>query len=212
MPLVSVQLFAILHLKIVASFWHVACRATALSVALLGVLLGIWGRGIVDVMAAKLSIQEARSLKLRSASPRVRILVVEDHERFRRYVSSTLKQQANVEIVGEFEDGLQAVEQAKTLRPDLIILDIGLPRLNGIEAARQIRKVASTTAIIFLTQESSLDVVEAAFGLGAWGYVVKAHAGSELVAAVNAVSRGKRFVSRGLDHLFDLDGAKQYSE
>lgn len=163
-------------------------------------------------MAAKFSIQEARSLKLRSASPQARILVVEDHERFRRYVSSTLKQQANVEIVGEVEDGLQAVEQAKVLQPDLVVLDIGLPRLNGLEAARQIRKVASTTRIIFLTQESSLDVVKAAFGLGAWGYVIKAHAGSELVAAVNAVSQGKRFVGSGLDHLFDLDGAKQYSE
>lgn len=147
-------------------------------------------------------------MKLRSASPRARILVVEDHERFRGYVSSTLKQEENVEIVGEVEDGLQAVEQAKVLQPDLIILDIGLPRLNGIEAARQIRKVASMTKIIFLTQESSLDMVEAAFGLGAWGYVIKAHAGSELVAAVNAVSQGKRFVGSGLDHLFDLDGAR----
>jgi len=165
-----------------------------------------------DVRAAKLGILEECSLKPRSASPQARILVVEDHEPFRLYVSSTLQGQANAEIVGELGDGVQAVEQAKALQPDVIILDIGLPRLNGIEAARQIRKVASTTRIIFLTQESSPDVVKAAFDLGARGYVIKAQAGLELVAAVNAVSRGERFVSHGLDHLFDPDRAKQYSE
>jgi PAS domain-containing protein len=78
------------------------------------------------------------------------------------------------------------------------LLDIGLPNLNGIEAARRIRKLAPKTKILFLSQESSDDVVQEAFNLGAWGYVVKAHAGSELLPAVEAVLQGKKFVSRGL--------------
>ncbi len=78
------------------------------------------------------------------------------------------------------------------------MLDIGLPKLNGLEAARQIRKLAPESKILFLTQESSADVVQEALSLGALGYVVKANAGSELLAAVQAVLQGKQYVSSGL--------------
>jgi hypothetical protein len=78
------------------------------------------------------------------------------------------------------------------------LLDIGLPKLNGLEAARQIRKLAPERKILFLTQESSADVLQEALSLGALGYVVKAHAGTELLAAVQAVLQGKQFVSSGL--------------
>jgi DNA-binding NarL/FixJ family response regulator len=104
-----------------------------------------------------------------------------------------------MQIVGEVQDGLEAVRQAELLQPDLILLDIGLPGLNGIEAARQIRKVASAARIIFLTQECAPDVVKEAFSLGAAGYVTKARAGAELLAAVDAVSHGSDFVGGGLD-------------
>jgi DNA-binding NarL/FixJ family response regulator len=83
----------------------------------------------------------------------------------------------------------------------LIVLDIGLPTLNGIEAARQIRKLAPESKIIFLSQESSADVVQEALSLGVLGYVVKAHAGSELLAAVEIVRQGRQFVSSGLSGL-----------
>jgi DNA-binding NarL/FixJ family response regulator len=91
---------------------------------------------------------------------------------------------------------LEAIQKAVELRPDLIVLDIGLPCLNGIETARQIRKLVPGSKIIFLTQESSSDVVQVALSLGAQGYVVKKEAGTDLVAAVDAVCSGMTFVSR----------------
>jgi FixJ family two-component response regulator len=84
---------------------------------------------------------------------------------------------------------------SEELKPDLILLDIGLPKLNGLEAAQRIRKLAPETKILFLSQESSADVVHEALSLGALGYVVKEHAGTELLAAVQAVLEGKQFVS-----------------
>lgn len=125
----------------------------------------------------------------------IRILLVDDHEPFRRYISSMLQERAHLQVVGESDDGLQAVRKAEALQPDLILLDVGLPGINGIEAARQILKVARRARIIFLTQESSPEVVQEAFDLGAWAYIIKAQAGSELLPAVQAVSRGERFVS-----------------
>lgn len=101
-----------------------------------------------------------------------------------------------MEVVCELSDGLAAVQKAEELKPDLILLDIGLPGLNGIEAGRQIRKVVPSAKIIFLTQESSEDVVQEALSLGALGYVVKTRAGSDLLAAVETVLEGKQYVSR----------------
>jgi DNA-binding NarL/FixJ family response regulator len=89
------------------------------------------------------------------------------------------------------------VAKTQELQPDLILLDIGLPGLNGIEAARQIRKLVPQSKILFVSQESSADVIEEALSLGAMGYVVKAHAGSELLVAREAVREGRRFVSSG---------------
>ena len=129
----------------------------------------------------------------------IRILVVDDFEPYRRSICSMIRQRPDLTVLAEAQDGLEAVRQAGILQPDLVLLDIGLPLLNGIEAARQIAKVASTARIIFLTQESSADVVHEALALGAWGYVIKTQAGTDLLAAVEAVSRGNRFVSSGLD-------------
>jgi DNA-binding NarL/FixJ family response regulator len=128
----------------------------------------------------------------------VRVLVVDDHEPFRRFACSTLGKRRNLQVIGEASDGLEAVRKAEELQPDLVVLDIGLPTLNGIEAARRIRKLSPECKILFMSQESSAEVAQEAFSLGALGYIVKAHAGSELLTAVEAVCQGKQFVSKGL--------------
>jgi DNA-binding NarL/FixJ family response regulator len=125
-----------------------------------------------------------------------RVLVVEDSEAFRKFNCSTLGKRPELQIVGEVIDGLDGVRRAEKLRPDLIVLDIGLPSLNGIEAARRIRKVSPESKILFVSQESSADVVREALGTGASGYVVKTDAGKELLEAVDAVLRGGQFVGR----------------
>ena len=127
-----------------------------------------------------------------------RVLVVEDHDPFRRFVCSTLEKRPELQIIGEVSDGLRAVHKAQELQPDLILLDIGLPTLNGIDAARRIRKVAPHSKILFVSQESSTDVAQEALDLGALGYVVKACAGRELLVAVEALRQGRQFVSAGL--------------
>jgi two-component system nitrate/nitrite response regulator NarL len=126
----------------------------------------------------------------------LRVLLVEDFEPFRRFIHTTL-QKAELQIIAEVSDGLEAVRKAEELQPDLILLDIGLPTLNGIEAARQIHLLSPQSKILFVSQESSADVIEEAMNSGALGYVVKAHAATELLAAVEAVRQGRRFVGNG---------------
>ncbi|HKV60965.1 MAG TPA: response regulator transcription factor [Candidatus Acidoferrum sp.] len=125
----------------------------------------------------------------------IRVLVVEDFLPFRQFVLSTLASVCDLQVIGEASDGCEAVQKAAERQPDLILMDIGLPRLNGIEAARQIRKLVPDSIIIFLTLESSPSAVQEALSLGAQGYVVKTKAGSELLPAVEAVLLGRTFVS-----------------
>ncbi len=134
------------------------------------------------------------------SAPAVRVLVAEDFEPFRRIVCTTLGKLPRLQIVGEVSDGLKAVSHAKELQPDLILLDIGLPTLDGIEAARQIRTHCPASKIIFVTQESAAHFVQEAFGIGAMAYVTKIRAGKELLAAVEAVLDGRQFVSAGLQY------------
>jgi len=133
-------------------------------------------------------------------TPSNRVLVVEDFEPFRQFICSTLRRKLEFQVIEEVADGLEAVQKAEELQTDLIVLDVGLPSLNGIDAARRIRKLSPKSKILFMSQESSADVVQEALALGALGYVVKAHAGSELIAAVEAVLQGKQFVSSGLSY------------
>jgi DNA-binding NarL/FixJ family response regulator len=126
-------------------------------------------------------------------SSTVSVLVVDDYEPFRRFVHSTLRKNPKVEIIGQASDGAEAVRQAEKLKPQLILLDIGLPTMNGIDAARQIRKLAPESKIIFVTQESSAETIQAAFKAGAMGYVLKSRACTDLMLAVEAVVSGKQF-------------------
>lgn len=137
--------------------------------------------------------------------PQLRILVVEDHESFRRLICSALQQREAFQVIEEVSDGLDAVQKAQELQPDLILLDIGLPKLNGLEAGRRIRTVSPNSKILYLSQESSSEVVQEALGLGAQGYVLKARAQSDLLPAIEAVLGGKRFVSKGLEFRDTID-------
>ena len=132
----------------------------------------------------------------------IRVLVVEDFKPWGHLYRSMFQKQPEFQIIGEVSDGLEAVHQARQLQPDLILLDIGLPTLNGIEAARRIKEVCAASKILFVSENRSAAIVEEALGTGAGGYVVKADAGRELLSAVKAVIQGERFVSASV---FDRD-------
>jgi DNA-binding NarL/FixJ family response regulator len=109
-----------------------------------------------------------------------------------------LEQEPRFQIVAAIADGLEAVQRAQELQPDLVILDVGLPKLNGIEAARRILQLVPHTKVLFLSSYSSPDIVQEALNTGASGYVLKSRAESELLAAVKAVLTGQMFVSQPL--------------
>jgi DNA-binding NarL/FixJ family response regulator len=129
------------------------------------------------------------------AGSSIRVMVVEDFQPFRRFVCSELKKRAALRVICEVEDGLEAVQKAEELHPDLIFLDICLPTLNGIEAARRIRAIVPESKIIFSTQETSPDIVQEVMRQGACGYVFKTHAANDLLPAIDAALSGQRFVS-----------------
>src|SRR5271155_561676 len=126
----------------------------------------------------------------------VRIFIVDDYEPWRRAVCSILEQCKDLEVICEGSDGLEAVEKSAALKPDVVLLDISLPNLNGFEAARQIRKVSPGSRILFLTSHDSPDLVQEALRIGALGFVIKSDAASDLLPAVSAVMRDQRFVRR----------------
>jgi DNA-binding NarL/FixJ family response regulator len=130
--------------------------------------------------------------------PTIRILIVDDYKDWRRQVLSLFQARPEWRVIAEAAYGPEAIQKAAELKPDLIVLDIGLPKLHGIEAARQIRQLSPASKIVFLSQNNDLDVVRAALGTGALGYISKTNAQSELVPAVDAVLRGRQFVSSSL--------------
>jgi len=128
----------------------------------------------------------------------IRVLVVDDYEPWRRFERLTFLGREDLQIIGECSDGDEAVQKADELKPDLILLDISLPTLNGIEAARHIRQVSPNSKILFVSENRSPDIAEEALSTGAEGYVVKSDAAGELLPAIKAVLEGKRFISTSL--------------
>jgi DNA-binding NarL/FixJ family response regulator len=129
----------------------------------------------------------------------VRILVVEDYEPFRCFICSTLGKRPELHVVGEVSGGLEAVQKAEELKPDLILMDIGLPTLDGIEAARRIHKLLPDSKIVFLSMEDDVDVVQEALSLGAVGYLRKPSSAGAILAAVEAACQGKQCLSPRLN-------------
>ena len=126
--------------------------------------------------------------------PAFTTLIAEDFEEFRRQLRCTLLEKTQYVVVGEVTDGLQAVEQAEELQPDLVLLDLSLPTLNGMEAGRRIRRLSPNSKIVFLSQESSHEIMRAALRMGALGYVLKSEA-AELPIALETVMHGMQYVS-----------------
>jgi DNA-binding NarL/FixJ family response regulator len=135
----------------------------------------------------------------------VSVLVVDDVEDWRRLVSSMLRAEP-FEIVGEASDGVMAVQFAEQMQPSIVLLDIGLPGLDGIKAGAGIRRVAPDAKIVFVSQHFDPDIIRAALQLGARGYVLKSDAARELVKAINTVLSGKVFVSSSVAGGGDLKG------
>jgi DNA-binding NarL/FixJ family response regulator len=127
-----------------------------------------------------------------------RVLVVDDLELWREFVVSRLTTEPGLQVVGTASDGLEAVRRAEELQPDLILLDVRIPKLTGIEAARQIRKLSAHSKILFLSGESDPEVVKAALDTGAVGFVLKSDAARGLLAGLATVLHGRRFISRSL--------------
>jgi DNA-binding NarL/FixJ family response regulator len=129
--------------------------------------------------------------------PALRTLVVDDYEDVRKLLRSTLQEKTECVIVGEAADGLQAVERAKELQPDLILLDLSLPKLNGMEASQRIRKLSPNSKIVFLSQDDSPEIAQEALRRGAAGYLLKSDA-IDLPLVVDAILQGEVFISQRL--------------
>ncbi len=121
---------------------------------------------------------------------KLRILIADDFQPTRRSIAALLADQRRVEIVGESGDGFDAVQQARTLRPDIVLLDVDLPTLNGLEVARRIHQLSASTHIIFISDGSSASAAEEAFRVGASAFILKADVGRRLLSVIHAVARG----------------------
>ena len=121
--------------------------------------------------------------------------MVDDSELWRRFASSTLRKESEMQVVGEASNGLEAFQKAVELEPDLILMGLGVPSVNGIETARRIREMVPEAKIIFLSEESSFEIVQEAMKLGARAYVFKTMVASELLSTVETVQSGMKFVS-----------------
>lgn len=135
----------------------------------------------------------------------LRLLVADDHEIVRKGLRSLIEAQPGWQVVGEASDGREAVEKAKQMKPDVTVLDIGMPALNGLEATRQMLKNDSRAKVLILTMHESDPLIRDILDAGARGYVLKTDASRDLVTAVNAVGSNKTFFTAKVAQMV-LDG------
>lgn len=127
-----------------------------------------------------------------------RILLVDDFVPWQHLVLRLLESETDLQIVAGAVDGTEAVQKAEELQPDLILMDLSLPGMDGIEATRQIRIVSPGSKVLFLTDHNEADIVQATFDAGASGYVLKSDFRADLIPGIRAVLLGQKFVSRSL--------------
>ena len=128
----------------------------------------------------------------------VRVLIVDDFPAWRSLVTLQVKRKKAWQIVGEASDGVEAIQKAWEFRPEVVVLDIGLPRLTGFEVAQSILRDLPATKILFLSENRSCEVVQESLRIGASGYVVKSDSAKDLLPAMAAVLRGEIFLSANL--------------
>lgn len=136
----------------------------------------------------------------------IRILLVDDFEPWRRLVRSMLQNDSELLVICEASDGLAAVHSANEMKPDLILLDLDLPKQNGIDTARKIRKLVPKSKILFLSEESSVDVVQQTLFIGS-GFVVKTDAAKDLLPGIRSVIFGRQFLSISLEGHEFIEGS-----
>jgi DNA-binding NarL/FixJ family response regulator len=125
----------------------------------------------------------------------IRVLIADDHKIVIEGLKRLLEQEGDITVVGETSNGLSAIDMTRQLQPDIVIMDIGMPDLNGIEATRQIMRECSATKVVGLSMHSSEKYVKEMIKAGAWGYLLKDCAGDELVVAIRNVAAGKKYLS-----------------
>jgi DNA-binding NarL/FixJ family response regulator len=145
---------------------------------------------------------------VKAAAP-IGVLVVEDYGPYRSFVTFLINQNPPFQVIGEAVDGLEAVDKVQELRPDMVLMDIALPKLDGLEAARRIKALSSAPRVIFLSSNSDAQIVEEAFGLGACGFIAKNRATSHLLAALEAAFHRCASVSSCLVQIVDEENARK---
>lgn len=141
----------------------------------------------------------------------LRILVVDDHEIIRRGIRSVIEAESDWEVTDEAANGLEAVEKAERCRPDVVLMDISMPELNGLEATRRIRRKVPTTEVLFLTMHESEQMIREGMEAGGRGFLLKSDAGRELVPAVKSVSHHKAYFSPTIRSMGFTSGEEQRS-
>lgn len=130
----------------------------------------------------------------------ITVFLADDHTIVRQGLAKLLEGESNLRVVGEAENGREAVEKVEELKPDIVLMDIAMPMLNGIEATRQIRKVCPQTRIIILSMHSHDRYISELFGLGASGYLLKSSTGTDIIKAIHAALKGETYLSPSISH------------
>jgi len=129
---------------------------------------------------------------------KIKVMIADDHALVREGISAFLRMSSDIEVVGEASDGLEAIEMAREINPDIILMDIAMPRLGGIEATIELKKICPNTKILIVTQYDDKEYVNRLLKAGVSGYILKHAAGTDLIAAIKAVSRGEFYLCPAL--------------
>lgn len=129
---------------------------------------------------------------------KIKVMIADDHALVREGISAFLRMSSDIEVVGEAADGLEAIEVAREINPDVILMDIAMPRLGGLEATIELKKICPNTKILIVTQYDDKEYVNRLLKAGVSGYILKRSAGTDLIAAIKAVSRGEFYLCPAL--------------